>query len=136
MNRAANIPRGPVATMSTLTYLSAVPPPDRPLVWLRGAIRTPPFSARARLEAGTLLRRLQRGETLPMPHSRPMPTIGARCHGLRIPDGPVTWRIIYRTDPDAIIIGEVFAKKTARTPEAIVAACRQRFRAYDAAARE
>jgi len=83
-----------------------------------------------------LLRRLQRGDTLPMPHSRPMPVIGRRCHELRIPDGAVHWRIVYRTDPDAIVIGEVFAKKTARTPEAVVAACRRRFRAYDALAEE
>lgn len=46
-------------------------PTDTPLVWLRGAVKTPPFSAAARLEAGVLLRRLQRGEKLGMPHSRP-----------------------------------------------------------------
>jgi hypothetical protein len=56
------------------------------LVWLRGEVKTPPFSAAARLEAGTLLRRLQGGERLSMPHSRPMPSIGSRCHELRIVD--------------------------------------------------
>ena len=35
---------------------------DKPLAWLHGEIKTPPFSADARLEAGVLLRRLQRGE--------------------------------------------------------------------------
>jgi hypothetical protein len=49
---------------------------DKPLVWLHGEIKTPPFSALARIEAGVLLRRLQRGETLRMPQSRPMPSIG------------------------------------------------------------
>jgi len=49
---------------------------DKPLVWLRGGIKTPPFSQNARLEAGFLLRKLQRGEKLSMPHSRPMPSIG------------------------------------------------------------
>ena len=44
---------------------------DRPLAWLHGEIKTPPFSAAARIEAGVLLRRLQRGESLAMPHSRP-----------------------------------------------------------------
>jgi DNA-binding XRE family transcriptional regulator len=34
----------------------------------------------ARLEAGFLLRLLQRGEKIVMPHSRPMPSIGRRCH--------------------------------------------------------
>ncbi|HET7699063.1 MAG TPA: hypothetical protein VFK57_25315 [Vicinamibacterales bacterium] len=37
---------------------------DKPLVWLHGEVRTPPFSTEARIEAGTLLRRLQRGERL------------------------------------------------------------------------
>jgi len=104
---------------------------DRPLVWLRGEVKTPPFSAAARLEAGVLLRRLQRGESLGLPHSRPLPGVGRRCHELRIPDERVTWRIIYRTDPDAIVIGEVFAKKTTQTPDAVVASCRRRYRAYD-----
>ncbi|HZY31306.1 MAG TPA: type II toxin-antitoxin system RelE/ParE family toxin, partial [Candidatus Methylomirabilis sp.] len=48
-------------------------PPDKPLVWLHGEIKTPPFSPPARLEAGLLLRRLQKGELLGMPHARPMP---------------------------------------------------------------
>ena len=39
-----------------------MPVTDKPLVWLRGEIKSPPFSADARLEAGVLLRRLQRGE--------------------------------------------------------------------------
>jgi len=37
---------------------------DKPLVWLSGEVKTPPFSSAARLEAGTLLRRLQGGEQL------------------------------------------------------------------------
>jgi hypothetical protein len=32
---------------------------DKPLVWLRGEVKSPPFSKDARLEAGFLLRRLQ-----------------------------------------------------------------------------
>jgi hypothetical protein len=35
---------------------------EKDLVWLHGAIRTPPFSTEARIEAGVLLRRLQLGE--------------------------------------------------------------------------
>ena len=35
---------------------------EKPLVWLRGEVKTPPFSAAARVEAGTLLRRLQRDD--------------------------------------------------------------------------
>ena len=109
---------------------------DKPLVWLHGAVTTPPFSTAARLEAGLLLRRLQRGDRLALPHSRPMPSIGRRCHELRIVDAAATWRIIYRHDPDAVVIGEVFSKKTTATPQHIIALCRQRFRAYDAAIRD
>ena len=61
-------------------------PTDKPLLWLHGEVKSPPFSAEARLEAGVLLRRLQRGKTLSLPQSRPMPAIGARCHELRIVD--------------------------------------------------
>lgn len=50
---------------------------DKPLVWMEGEIKTPPFSGEARIEAGMLLRRLQRGENLGLPHSRPMPDIGS-----------------------------------------------------------
>ncbi len=105
---------------------------DKPLVWLAGEVKTPPFSAKARLEAGVLLRRLQRGELLSLPHSRPMPSIGRRCHELRIPDERVTWRVVYRLDEDAVVIGEVFAKKTAQTPESVIDSCQRRFRRYDA----
>jgi phage-related protein len=104
---------------------------DRPLVWLAGEIKTPPFSSAARVEAGVLLRRLQRGEMLGLPHSRPMPSIGRRCHELRINDQRSTWRIIYRVDPNAIVIGEVFKKTTQATPKHVITACRRRFEAYD-----
>lgn len=104
--------------------------PDKPLVWLKGEVRTPPFSAKARLEAGVLLRQLQQGVSLSLPHSRPMPSIGARCHELRIPDEAVTWRLIYRIEPDAILILEVFAKKTTATPDEVIKTCKQRLRQY------
>lgn len=106
---------------------------DKPLVWLEGEIKTPPFSLEARIEAGILLRRLQRGDNIGLPHSRPMPSIGRRCHELRIPDEDMNWRIIYRTDADAIVIGEVFAKKTGKTPKKVIEACKRRFKRYDEA---
>lgn len=75
---------------------------------LHGEVKTPPFSHEARLEAGFLLRMLQAGEKLSLPQSRPMPSIGRRCHELRVVDEDGTWRIMYRTDDDAIVIAEVF----------------------------
>jgi phage-related protein len=104
---------------------------DKPLVWPEGEIKTPPFSQAARLEAGYLLRRLQRGETLGMPHSRPLPSIGPRCHELRINDERATWRIVYRIDSDAIVILEVFSKKSRTAPKAIIDVCKKRLKEYD-----
>jgi phage-related protein len=104
---------------------------DKPLVWLEGEVKTPPFSTEARIETGTLLRRLQQGESIGMPHSRPMPSIGARCHELRIRAENQNWRIMYRIDSDAIVIFEVFAKKTGATPKKVIDKCKARLRAYD-----
>lgn len=90
-----------------------------------------PFSANARLEAGLLLRRLQRGERLGLPRARSMSSIGRRCVELRVPDGEHTWRIICRVDPDAVIVVEVFSKKTQQTPQHVIEASRRRLRDYD-----
>ena len=106
---------------------------DKPLVWLRGEIKTPPFAAVARIEAGVLLRRLQQGEILNLPHSRPMPSIGSHCHELRIVDAKKSWRIVYRIDSDAIVILEVFRKTTQQTPQRVIADCKRRLSQYEAA---
>lgn len=104
---------------------------DKPLVWLKGEIKTPPFSAAAKVEVGYLLRRLQQGDRLSMPHSRPMPSVGRRCHELRINDDNQTWRIIYRADVDAVLILEVFSKKTNQTPKSVIDSCNRRIKDYD-----
>lgn|SRR4051812_45542084 len=104
---------------------------DKPLVWLKGEVKTPPLSTAARIEVGMLLRRLQRGEALSMPTARSMPTIGPRCHELRITDGRREWRLIYRIDSDAIVVGDFFSKTTAKTPTRIIDDCRRRFSRYD-----
>jgi len=106
---------------------------DKPLVWLHGEIKTPPLSADARIRAGYLLRELQSGENLGMPDSRPMPNIRRRCHELRIDDSEArkTWRIVYRIDPDAIVIVEVFGKKTNQTPKRVIDVCKRRLKLYD-----
>ncbi len=101
------------------------------MVWLHGEVKTPPFTAAARLEAGVLLRRLQRGDKLALPHVRPMPVLGARCAELRIPDATVTWRILYRLDADAVVIAAIFAKKTQATPATMLATAKARLRNYD-----
>ena len=102
----------------------------KPLVWLHGEIKTPPFSAQARVEAGVLLRRLQNSEKLSLPQSRPMPSTDKRCHELRVVDRDKTWRVVHALEDDAVVILEVFAKKSAKTPKRVVEACRRRLRLY------
>jgi phage-related protein len=60
-----------------------------------------------------------------------MPSIGLRCHELRVNDRDKTWRLIYRTDPDALVILDVFEKKTSKTPHPIIEACRRRLGLYE-----
>lgn len=102
----------------------------KPLVWMHGEIKTPPFGEAARLEAGFLLRKLQLGETVSMPHSRPMPSIDPRCHELRVNDANQTWRIVYSIEEDAIVILEVFSKKSRATPKRVLNASLERLKVY------
>src|SRR6185503_13146569 len=97
-----------------------------PLVWLHGEIKTPPVSRPARIEAGFLLRRLQLGESIGLPASRPMPAVGANCHELRIDDEAVTWRILYLLMADAVVILEIFEKKTRTTPKHVIDTAKRR----------
>lgn len=62
--------------------------------------------------------------------SRPMPTIGDRCHELRIIDEDTTWRILYHLAEDAVVILEVFEKKTRATPKRVLESARARFKRY------
>jgi phage-related protein len=104
--------------------------PDKPLVWLRGEVKTPPFGPDARVEAGFLLRRLQRGDTLGLPHARPMPAIGQHCLELRVNDRDQTWRLMCHVDADAVVILDVFSKKTPTTSQTVIENCRKRLGEY------
>jgi hypothetical protein len=70
---------------------------DKDLVILAGTIQSPPLSVEARRETGWLLRRLQRGERLSMPESE-----------------------------DAIVVLDIFAKTTPRTPILAIARSKAR----------
>ncbi|RLS54387.1 MAG: type II toxin-antitoxin system RelE/ParE family toxin [Planctomycetota bacterium] len=107
----------------------------KPLVWLSGEIKTPPFTTEGRMEAGMLLRFLQEGENLSMPQAEPLADLGPRCGALRVRDGNHNWRIMYRIDPDAILILEVYAKKTPKIPDEVFERCTQRIKRYDQAAK-
>jgi len=117
--------------MSDMTYYCRMSPKDKLLVWMHGEITTPPFTENARIEAGYLLRQIQKGIKLSLPQSRPMPSIGTQCYELRINDKNLTWRIIYRIFADAILILEIFEKKTNKTPKSIIDVCKQRVKRYE-----
>jgi phage-related protein len=108
-------------------------PSAKPLLWLHGEIKTPPFTAEGRQEAGMLLRLLQEGERLAMPQAEPLPDVGPRCGALRVRDADHNWRIVHRIDSDAVLSLEVYPKKTRKIPDEVIQRCKQRLKQYDAA---
>jgi phage-related protein len=70
------------------------------------------------------------GENLSLPSSRPMPGVGERCHELRVVDTDATWRILYHVADDAVVILEVFSKKTRTTPKRVVDSAKARLKKY------
>lgn len=105
--------------------------------WLVETPRTPPFSETVRRLAGYLLARLQDGETIGMPHSRPIPAVAPRLHELRLrdPEAQATWRIIYRADADRVVVVHIYDKDDNRMPTRVQRVCRDRVRDYDRRAR-
>ena len=110
--------------MTKMSYLGSKS--SKPLAWLHETIKSPPFTEAARVEAGFLLRQLQDGVKLGLPHSRPMPDIGRNCHELRIRDETVAWRIFYAIESVAIVVLAVEMKKTEKTPHAVMELCSKR----------
>jgi phage-related protein len=104
---------------------------SKPLRCLSGEVKTPPMSLEARREFGFLLRLLQEGETLSLPQSRPMPSIGKGCHELRVNDQNKTWRLFYFLDTQAIVVLEVDEKKTPKTSKETIKLCQRRLKNYE-----
>jgi phage-related protein len=119
--------------MAKATSAEEAAPAPKPLVWLQGEIKTPPFTAEGRQEAGMLLRLLQQGDQPGMPQAEPLPDVGKRCGALRVRDAEHNCRIMYRIDPDAVLILEVYAKKTPKIPNEVIERCRDRWKRYDEA---
>jgi phage-related protein len=65
-----------------------------------------------------------------------MPSVGRRCHELRIVDEAAAWRIIYHLDSDAVVVLAVFRKTTRETPKHIIDQAQRRLREYDAVEKE
>ncbi len=80
----------------------------------REAIRS--FPEDVRRELGKAIFDLQRGETLGMPISRPMPSVAPGAAELRIRDRSGVYRAFYYTSsPRGILVFHAFAKKTRAT---------------------
>jgi hypothetical protein len=80
------------------------------------------FQPENAFQAGYLPWRLQRGERLSMPESRPKVSVHAATSC-----APTNYRI----DPDSAVVLEVLKKKTPATPKSVVDVCRRRLTDYD-----
>ena len=67
-----------------------------------------------------------------MPQAEPLPSVGPRCGALRVRDAEHNWRIMYRVDSDAVLVLEVYSKKTRKIPDEVIERCRRRLKRYAA----
>lgn len=99
----------------------------RPIVFhprARDAIRRFPKDARARLGRG--LFRLQMGEWISMPNSRPMPAVAPGVSELRVRGEDGIFRVFYyAAAPQGVLVFHAFTKKTSRTPPLEIELARQ-----------
>jgi phage-related protein len=87
------------------------------LTWNKKALKeVKGFPDAVKKELGYLLYRLQRGEFLGLPHSRPMPSVSKGCSELRIKGEDGAYRVFYFLKiEDEIIVFHAFKKKTQQT---------------------
>jgi phage-related protein len=93
----------------------------------REAIRRFPKEVRTRLGRG--LFRLQMGDQLGMPNSRPMPGVAAGVSELRIQGEDGSYRVFYYTATrQGVLVFHAFVKKTQRTPPLEIELARKRLK--------
>jgi phage-related protein len=93
----------------------------------REAIRR--FPKEVRICLGRGLFRLQMGERLKMPNSRPMPGIAAGTSELRLKGEDGSYRAFYYTaSSQGILVFHAFVKKTRRTPPLEIELARKRLK--------
>ncbi len=109
----------------------AIGPVKKDLVFLAG-VKSPPLTEKSRRDAGFFLNRVQDGEMLTLPTSRPMPSIGPRIYELRLSDDSGDWRVVYRINAEEIILVEVFKKTTQETLKQVITSCKRRLSGFDA----
>ena len=102
----------------------------RPVIFhpkARDAVRR--FSEAARARLGRELFRLQLGETLQMPTSRPMSSVAAGVAELRVRDENGVYRVFYYTASAlGILVFHAFTKKTQQTPPLEIEVARKRLK--------
>ena len=96
-------------------------------------VPAPTMSDAAKEEVALLVEQLERGEVPTFPQSRPMPSIGARCHELRVREADGNWRIFYRVDSDRVVAVHVLWKTTQKTPQSSIDLSKKRLTQYDEA---
>ena len=70
-----------------------------------------------------------------MPQAEPLTGVGPRCGALRVRGVEHNWRIMYRVDTDAILVLEVYSKKSRKIPDEVIERCKQRLKQYDSVAK-
>ena len=81
------------------------------------------------MRLGKDLFRLQMGEQLSMPVSRPMPVVSAGVSELRVKGGDGIFRVFYYlASPKGALVFHAFVKKTRRTPPLEIELARRRLK--------
>ncbi len=87
------------------------------------------FPKEARVRLGKDLFRLQLGEQIAMPVSRPMPVVSAGVSELRVKSADGSFRVFYYlASPRGILVFHAFVKKAQRTPPLEIELARKRFK--------
>ena len=89
------------------------------VVWNKQTLyRIKSFPVEIRKELGYLIFRLQVGDFLDMPYSRPMSTIATGCYELRVKNSDGVYRAFYFLKLNKrILIFHAFVKKEQKTPK-------------------
>lgn len=87
------------------------------------------FPDEVRGDLADALARLDAGQTLRMPLSRPMPSIGPGAHELRLKDRAAAYRVVYAVVRGGIIhVIHGFKKKTPATARSNIEIARKRLK--------
>ncbi len=80
-------------------------------------------------EIGEALRDVQKGISLGLPLSRPMPSVASGAHELRVRSTTISVRVFYFVNlADTIVVFHGFQKKTQKTPAHEIAVGQQRLK--------